>query len=221
MRRLTPATGLLAVVVVSAAGYLALDIADVVPGPLTAAPPPAAPVVPTPVETAPALVEVEPPLVPLATGAALPSATGIEAQIAPILADPALGGSVGVDIRDGLTGHVIYTLDADTPRTPASATKLLTAAAVASSSDLLAPFTTSTRRGVEPDHVVLVAGGDTLLSPGAGDPEAVAGRAGLADLAALTAASLRETGTSSVRVYLDDTYAPGPPFAPGWAEGDI
>ena len=42
--------------------------------------------------------------------------------------------------------------------------------------------------------VVLVVGGDTLLAPGAGDPEAVAGRAGLADLAAQVAASLAPTG---------------------------
>ena len=69
--------------------------------------------------------------------------------------------------------------------------------------------------------MVLVAGGDTLLAPGRGTPTAVAGRAGLDDLARQTAAALTARGVRSIRLHLDDRLAPGPRYAPAWEPVDI
>ena len=61
-----------------------------------------------------------------------------------------------------------------------------------------ATFTTKVVQGPAPNRVVLVAGGDTLLNPGAAERNAVAGRAGLGDLVATTSAALKANGVSSV-----------------------
>ena len=55
-----------------------------------------------------------------------------------------------------------------------------------------------------------MAGGDSLLAPGKGDPEAVAGRAGLGDLADQVATALKGRGIRRVTLFVDETYA-------GWA----
>lgn len=73
------------------------------------------------------------------------------------------------------------------------------------------------REGDTPDEIVLVAGGDSLLGPGKGDPDAVAGRAGLRDLAEQVATALKARGTTDVTLYVDETYAAGPTTAPTWA----
>ncbi|GAB48590.1 D-alanyl-D-alanine carboxypeptidase/D-alanyl-D-alanine endopeptidase [Mobilicoccus pelagius] len=209
-------------------GYVALDVADIVPGVLTTdtragAPAPGAP---TPAgdaqpDTDPAQAPPAPPLAALATDAPLPQGETLRARLAPVLANPALGPSVGLDVRDGLTGKRLVAADPDTPRTPASTTKLLSAAAIAHTADPAATFTTRAVTGAGDGDVVLVAGGDTLLAPGKGDPAAVAGRAGLADLARQVARSLQKQGRSSVRVHLDDTFAAGPALAPTWEPGDV
>lgn len=223
-------------------GYTALDIIDVVPGVLTrdtraAAPDPATDESPDPAASpnpsatsdgdaiatlgGGSISATLPPLPALRDTARRPTPAGVTAAIAPLLTDPALGPSVGLDVRDGLTGERIVAKDPGTPRTPASTTKLLTAAAVTHATDASEVFRTRAVLGGDPSQVVLVAGGDTLLSPGKGDPHAVAGHAGLADLAARTAQSLRALGTTKVRVLLDDSFARGPALAPEWAAPDV
>ena len=82
-------------------------------------------------------------------------------------------------------------------------------------------LTTRAVTGATSHDVVLVAGGDTLLAPGRGTPTAVAGRAGLDDLARQTAAALTARGVRSIRLHLDDRLAPGPRYAPAWEPVDI
>lgn len=159
------------------------------------------------------------PLTDLDPAAPTPSTDGLASAIRGPLRDPALGGGVGLDIRDGLTGASLLSVDAERPRVPASTAKLLTAAAVAHVGDLDERLLT--RTVAAPGLVTLVAGGDTLIAPNAGNPASTAGHAGLDDLARLTAQALVRDGSTSVRLALDDTYARGPVAAPEWGVGDL
>lgn len=153
------------------------------------------------------------------TEAPVPSAAGLAKVLNPLLADPSLGRSVGMEVRDGATGRVLFAASAGAPRTPASATKVLTAVGMAFGDDLSQRFETRAV-AVDADTVALVAGGDNLLSAGAGDPGAVVGQAGLGDLARATAQALG-TRSTPVRVVLDDSFGRGPALAPGWERADV
>ena len=204
-------------------GYAVLDVADAAPGALTMRPlppppptetiaPRTLPVVPQP--TLPTSVDV--PLPALADAAAAPTTAGIERALAPVRALPALRDSALV-VRDGQSGEVLLDQRGDDLRVPASTTKLLSAAAIGR---VFAPdetLRTVVREGDTPDQIVLVAGGDSLLAPGKGDPKAVAGRAGLGDLADQVATALKGRGTRRVTLFVDETYAGGPTTAPTWA----
>ncbi|QFG67613.1 D-alanyl-D-alanine carboxypeptidase [Ornithinimicrobium pratense] len=100
-----------------------------------------------------------------------------------------------IAIRDALTGESLADRHSGRPVTPASTTKLLSAAAIVTALDPATTFTTRVVAGERPGDVVIVAGGDMLLADGEGDPEAVAGHAGIGDLAAQTAAALRAGGS--------------------------
>lgn len=202
-------------------GYVTADVADLVPGVLTRAPAPVTvPRQPLPGASSSAPKTAAPtPLADLDPAASTPSTEGLAAAVREPLRNPALRAGIGLDIRDGLTGASLLSVDAERPRVPASTAKLLSAAAVAHVGDLDATLTT--RAVATPGLVTLVAGGDTLLAPGAGDPASIAGRAGLDDLARFTAQALARDGSTSVRLALDDTYARGPATAPGWGSGDL
>lgn len=125
----------------------------------------------------------------------------------------------GLAIRDALTGEHLLDIRADKALTPASITKVLSAAAVMSVLPPEQTFATTVVSGARPTDIVLVAGGDQLLAPGRGDLTAVAGRAGLADLAEQTATALEESGViKPVRLFLDTSYAEGSDVAPGWTD---
>ena len=236
MRRQLAAT---AAVLAVLAGYVTLDVHDVVPGVLTQSAPRAAtagmpgapvPATPSPAVTSPAPQPVAVPVAPVsAVGplddvdslAAVPTAKGLAAALGRALHDPRLGATVSVTVRDGLTGEHLLDLAPDVPRTPASTAKLLTAAAVARAGGLDQRMTTKVVQGAGPQDLVLVAGGDTLLNPGRGNPGAVAGRAGLLDLARQVATAVRDKGLTTVRLSVDDTWARGPAYAPGWVPVDI
>ena len=219
MRRIAVALGL----VLALVGYAVLDVYDVVPGVLTLAP------APDPVSPAATATPTTPPVgaprpaasgMPLPTAGAeepVPSTAGLTASLAAPLAGSRLGGAVAVAIRDAATGAHLFDLRADEARTPASVLKLLSAAAVDATFPPGATLTTKVVQGSAPDQVVLVAGGDTLLGPSAGDPGVVAGRAGLGDLVAATVSALRARGVAKVSVGLDLGYAPGPLTAPTWS----
>jgi D-alanyl-D-alanine carboxypeptidase/D-alanyl-D-alanine-endopeptidase (penicillin-binding protein 4) len=225
----------LVVLLLAVGGYLTADIYDLVPGFLTLAPVPTTagmPSAPAPTGASPSVPVTEVPIPAVATspaapllvarvGAPMPTRAGLASALAAALADPGLGPSVALTVRDARTGAHLLDISAQVPRIPASTAKLLTAAAVMSTLDPARTFLTRAVRGAGVNDVILVAGGDTLLSPGRGDPSAVAGRAGLADLAGQTAAALKLHGLTSVRLHIDDRYASGPSYAPGWIAADI
>ena len=129
---------------------------------------------------------------------------------------PGLGTHVGASVVDGGTGEVLLAQGDAVPYEPASVAKLLTAAAALGDlrpgrhdHDLRGRWCRAT------DEVYLVGGGDLLLGAGAGDPAAVVGRAGLADLADQVAAALTASGTTTVRLRLDDSVVGGL----GWGAG--
>lgn len=179
------------------------------------------------------------PLAPVVRGTPV-AADVLTQRLADELVDEWIGSSVAITVRDPLTGEHLLDSGADRAVTPASLTKLLTAAAVATTLPMEEPFHTRVVAGKEPGDIVLVAGGDMLLARGAGDPEAVGGRAGLADLAQQVAAALAAprpeaaeatagpppdaaTATagppgSRVRLFVDTSYAAGPDRAPGWTD---
>lgn len=211
---------------IAATGYAAADVMDVAPGILTldrpvAVPTPTVSGTPAPVllpEPAPA---VDPLLTDTGATAPTPTGTGLAAALSAASKDPALEGGIGVSVRDAITGEELWALDADQPRVPASTAKLLAALAVVDGVDLDATMATRVVAPAGSTDLVLVVRGDTLLSPGEGDPDAVAGRAGLADLAAQVASSLKPTGATKVALRLDLSWAPGPRYPAAWNPDDV
>lgn len=208
------------VLVLAGGGYATADAYDLVPGVLTLAPEPAPaaafPLAPGAVEGAvPAGV-----LGSLDAGSPLPSAAVVQARVDALVADSRVGASVGVVVADQLTGEVIAQSRAAEPRTPASTAKLLTAVAALSE---IGPSTTLQTRVVrgKAGQIVLVGGGDVMLAAGAGSPDAINGRAGLADLADQAAAQLVAAGEASVTLAVDDTLFSGATVSPTWSASDV
>lgn len=160
---------------------------------------------------------------PVADGAPA-DAAAVTAALQDDLADDWLGDKahVAVTVRDVLTGEHLLDHNVNTALTPASTTKLLTAAAVAQALPMDQRLETQVLVGPEADQIVLVAGGDMMLATDAGDPEAVVGHAGLGDLADQTAAALTDLGLgteeSPVRLRLDTSFAQGPIRPKGWTD---
>lgn len=216
---------LVLVLIAGLGGYAVADLRGIVPGILTTEPRP----VPYPtIPAAPGLaaaVQVPPVVSALDANAPTPAPAGFAAQVSPLLADPALGPSVSATFVDTTTGRVLLDSAGSTPREPASVTKVLTSAAALST---LGPDTTlATTVVAQPGSTALsvVAGGDILMGSGPGDPDAVVGRAGLADLAEATAAALLDSGRSTVTVSLDDSVLGGigwgESMGPGWTGTDL
>jgi D-alanyl-D-alanine carboxypeptidase/D-alanyl-D-alanine-endopeptidase (penicillin-binding protein 4) len=160
-------------------------------------------------------------LPPVGEDAPVPAAARLDELLTPLLRQPALGDSVSLDVVDVLTGDHLTRLGHEAPRTPASTAKLLTAAAALTALEPAATLSTRAVRGASADDVVLVGGGDMLLADGKGDPDAVNGHAGLADLARLTAASLEKAGVKRVTLRLDDSLFTGPAVSPAWRDTDV
>lgn len=200
------------------------------PGPVAATPSATPLVVPTQDAPGAATVSAAPLLAPLPSTAALPAPGALAARLTALTGGPgptpsgpgaALGPSLGYTVVDVATGTALAGRAPTLEREPASTAKLLTGAAALS---VLGPDTRLATRvvaGATPDEIVVVAGGDVLLSAGAGAPLRVNGRAGLADLARATAAALRAQGRTTVAVRLDDTVFSGPVVDPRWEADDV
>jgi len=210
----------LLVVVLAGGAYVTADAYDVVPGLVTleepppdALPFPTAPGAVDPAATVPALADLDP-------QAPVPVPGSVQALVDGLVKDPRMGSSVGVLVADQLSGDVLGAHLPEDGRTPASTAKLVTALAAL---DTLGPdvtLPTSVVRG-SGSSIVLVGGGDMMLAAGAGDPTAVEGRAGLADLAAQVAKALQLEGVSSVQLGVDDWLFTGPTLSPTWNPADV
>jgi D-alanyl-D-alanine carboxypeptidase/D-alanyl-D-alanine-endopeptidase (penicillin-binding protein 4) len=221
LRKAAAAVVTAATVLVLAGGYAGLDATGAVPGPLTTTAPPTAQPLPTAPAATPPARTAQAVLPALDPDAPAPDPAVLGGDLAPLLADPALGASVSASVVDALTGDDLLSSAVDVARTPASVTKVLTAVAALRALGTTSRAATTVVDGATPDEVVLVAGGDVLLAGGAGDPDAVDGHAGLDDLAARTAAELLAAGRNAVAVRLDDASFTGPATSPGWGSGDV
>lgn len=214
MKRVLTAT---VVALLAVGAYGTLDVYDVVPGVLTRAG--TTQRVPLPQQTTPAPSVAAPaapaaqPLTPVPAGTTITPAQ-VTAALAGPLASKALPPKVAMVVRDAATGQTLFDQGGSQVLEPASVTKLLSAYVVANTLPLDRPLTTKVVDNG--DHVVLVAGGDTLLNPGKGDPEQIVGHAGLADLAQAVATRLKQQGRTSVTLDLDLSYAPGPMDVSTW-----
>ncbi|WP_067782184.1 D-alanyl-D-alanine carboxypeptidase/D-alanyl-D-alanine endopeptidase [Actinomyces vulturis] len=216
MRRTTLVALSCATLLVCGGYYAVADTLDLVPGPLTAA---HDDVVSAPLPT------IQPPdsepLVPAVTGlnpqAPVPTQSALAAITAGLKSHSGLeGATVGVSVIDVLTGKEIFSDGGDTPLTPASSNKLLTAWAALT---LMGPeHTLQTTATLSGSTVTLVGGGDVLLAPDAGNPFTTEGHAGLGDLAKQTSVALKDQGITTVTLALDDTLFSGPSWNSAWIE---
>lgn len=213
---------------VGGVGYAAADVVDLAPGILTYDGAPVDPPTPTGSPSAspqwaplpsPAAVPSSP--TPTPSAAVMPTTAGLTQALAALVKDPWLGPSVGVSVRDGLTGKDLYAVQPNVARAPASTLKVLSTLAVTQHLDLDERMTTKVVTGSSPTEIVLVAGGDTLLGAGASDSAIVEGRAGLATLADEVAQSLTDRAMGAVTLRIDATYAAGPRYPTTWKPEDI
>lgn len=129
--------------------------------------------------------------------------TALNQQLTQAAADPRLGRFVG-QVRDTATGEVIWSQNPDTPVRPASATKILTAAAALYELGWDDTIHTDVVVGQTPGTAVIRAAGDVTLSTDQLD-----------DLAAQLTGQDIDTVLVDTSIWSEET------FAPGWDPIDI
>lgn len=205
-------------IVLALGAYAAVDAFDLVPGlpsVLTTEPQVEVQTVPTPQAHA-----QQEPAPASAVDDSAPVPTQIPKTIDAVLKDSKVKG-FGLEVRDGVSDDVLYAKDETKPRTPASVTKVLTAAAALSAIGGEKRLATTTDFDAETNTLTLTGGGDVLLSAGDSDPGSVNGHAGLRTLAEDTAAALEKQNISEVALNLDTSRYVGKDFDSGWERADI
>ncbi|WP_152788798.1 D-alanyl-D-alanine carboxypeptidase/D-alanyl-D-alanine endopeptidase, partial [Streptomyces phyllanthi] len=146
----------------------------------------------------------------LAGSVPAPTGQALAGVLDPLLSAPSLGSGRTAAVVDVATGKSLYDLGADDALTPASTTKIATAAAVLSA---LGPdHRIETRTVLDPGskEVVLVGGGDPTLT----SREDAKGYASLRTLADRTAAALKKRGLDEVTLTYDASLYTGPALHP-------
>ena len=149
-----------------------------------------------------------------------PAATrrGVERMLAAAATDRSLGRHVGLVVESAGSGRALYKSGGSDLVTPASTLKLLTVAAALATLGPEHRFDTTVVRGRGPRSLVLVGGGDPLLTDrdrgreSASDPR----QASLQDLARSTARELRREGVRRVQLGYDASLFSGPSVSPAW-----
>ncbi|MGB7363943.1 MAG: D-alanyl-D-alanine carboxypeptidase, partial [Rhodococcus sp. (in: high G+C Gram-positive bacteria)] len=158
-----------------------------------------------------------PAVVPVPADAPMPSPAGLQAVLDPALRNPDLGRFTGT-VADAVTGQVLWSSDADVPMTPASTTKILTAAAAMMALPGDHRMTTQVVAGDSPGRVVLTGEGDpTLTAEPVGTPGFYDGGARIDDLVE----QIRRSGATVTSIAVDLGAYSGPTLAQGWFPGDI
>ncbi|GAB3945907.1 D-alanyl-D-alanine carboxypeptidase/D-alanyl-D-alanine endopeptidase [Corynebacterium tapiri] len=124
----------------------------------------------------------------------------LNAQLSGLAADPALGTMHGI-VTDSTSGEVIWSQNPDGALTPASSTKVLTAAAAVLSLREDSVLTTEVVRGQAPGSVVIRAAGDVWLTPEKIDE---------------LAREIKATGMNVDTVAVDTSLWTGPTILEGW-----
>lgn len=158
---------------------------------------------------------------PLSANAPLPDPAALSADLKKALKYDG-AGTFGAYVTDAQTGQELFTQDGNTGMIPASNLKLLTAAAVLHTLGPEAHLTTRAVTGENPNEIVLVAGGDSMLTASESKSDSVMGRAGLATLAKDTAKALTaDKVTGPVTLAIDDTLFSGASLNHNWAKEDV
>ena len=160
-------------------------------------------------------------IVPLHDKAPLPDPATLAVELDKALAFDG-AGTFSMYVADALTGRELFSQDGGSARVPASNQKLLTAGAVLQALGPDARFSTRAIVGVNSQEIVLLAGGDAMLSVGMNTSDSVMGHAGLATLARDTARALAAAGsTGPFTIIIDDTLFTGSALNPQWAPEDV
>jgi len=160
-------------------------------------------------------------LAPAGGNGSLPTASGLRSALAGPLSRAALGPQVSAVVADPATGQVLLSQDGTQMLTPASTTKLVTAAAALAALGPGATFTTRVVSGTTENSVVLVGGGDPVLAVKPYPAQDYPQPATLASLAAATAKKLKAQGRRTVSVGYDASLYTGPDLAPGWTQAYV
>jgi D-alanyl-D-alanine carboxypeptidase/D-alanyl-D-alanine-endopeptidase (penicillin-binding protein 4) len=144
--------------------------------------------------------------------APLPTETGVAAALSPLLHVQALGPHFTASVVDVSTGQSIYSSEQDAAMTPASTTKIATAATALAARGPAYRIQTRVVAGAQPGEVVIIGGGDPTLAvfPTSFYP----GAARIDDLAAQVKKALGDTAPT--KVTYDVSLYQGAGTGPGW-----
>ena len=189
-----------AVTLAGCVGFVAADIFDVVPGPLTLSP-----VTVRSFESPRGAVLSSPVAASLEQDAPVDNAS-LTALADTFAAAPGVGSDYSLTVTSS-NGETLLERNGDVQREPASTMKTLTALAASLALDTDSTLDTEVRLAQSESGatITLTGHGDMLLGEGDSDPDHVNGRAGLGTLAAETAAALEQRGITSVNLAYDDS----------------
>jgi serine-type D-Ala-D-Ala carboxypeptidase/endopeptidase (penicillin-binding protein 4) len=153
-------------------------------------------------------------VLPTATldGAPTPDPTVLAELLSIPLGPGSLGSQVGAVVFDPATGVLLYDEDGDTPRTPGSVLKILTAVAVLDAVEPSARITTAAHYDAATTTLVLVGAGDPSLSSMSSEGSSLSA---LAD--EVIAASDGPGSGATVALTYDTSLFEGPAIATGWS----
>lgn len=166
---------------------------------------------------APALITAHPSVRAVNGNAPVPTAALLQKYLRGQLNSKNLGQLHGI-ISDALTGEVLWQKQASVATTPASTTKLLTAAAALLAMPHTKRLVTRVVAGASPGQLILVGAGDpTLTVQPKGARSLFTDAPRLADLAE----AIKESGVAVTSIAVDNSAITGSNFETSWDKADI